>query len=121
MMKQADSGNEVGITTFPKKNRLLRRGEFIFLGKRGKVFSVEGCSAQWIRTDRDIVRLGITVPVRFGSSVERNLFKRRVREAFRKSTLRSKSNIDINVRPQKTLPLSFSSLVSFFNRFDSQL
>lgn len=72
-------------------------------------------------TDRVAVRLGITVPARFGSSVERNLFKRRVREAFRRSSLRTKSNIDINVRPQKTLPVSFSSIVSFFNQFERSL
>jgi ribonuclease P protein component len=103
---------------FPKKNRLLRRGSFVAIGKKGRVFSAEGCSAQWMRTELPLVRLGITVPARYGSSVERNLFKRRVREVFRTSSLSKKSNLDINVRPQVPLPISFLNIVSFFSQLE---
>jgi len=45
-------------------------------------------------------RLGITVSRRYGGAVERNRFKRLVREAFRLSRLEIPQGIDINVKPR---------------------
>jgi ribonuclease P protein component len=43
-------------------------------------------------------RLGISCSCKFGSSVERNRFKRMVREAFRTAQL--PTGVDLNIRPR---------------------
>jgi ribonuclease P protein component len=91
------------------------------LGKKGRGFSSENISAQWMRTEGSCVRLGLTVSAKTGPSVERNLFKRRAREAFRLSSLRSRQGIDLNLRPQKTLSLSFQDFVQFFIQIEKYL
>ena len=99
---------------FPKSLRLRRRGQFLLLGKRGRTFSDGRCSAQWLRTDLDCVRLGLTVSARTGMAVERNLFKRRAREAFRLSTLKNRQGLDLNIRPRQAIDISFQEFVEFF-------
>lgn len=103
---------------FPKSLRLRRRGEFVQLGKKGRIFSAGRCFAQWLRTDLDRIRLGLTVPARTGSSVERNLFKRRAREAFRLSSLRNQQGLDLNLRPQAAIDISFQEFVEFFKTIE---
>lgn len=44
-------------------------------------------------------KLGISVSAKFGSSPERNLFKRRLREAFRKNLPTFPKNLEINIKP----------------------
>jgi ribonuclease P protein component len=107
--------------SFPKHLRLRKRNEFAFLSKKGRGFAGEKLVCQWMRTESPYVRLGLTVSGKTGSAVERNLFKRRVREAFRICPLKTRNGIDLNVRPQKTLKTSFQEILLFFNQIEKYL
>lgn len=109
------------VASFPKSLRLRKRNEFAYLSKKGRGFSGEKCTAQWMRTEIPCVRLGLTVSGKTGPSVQRNLFKRRAREAFRVSSLRERQGLDLNIRPHKTLTISFQEFVQFFNQIEKYL
>lgn len=76
----------------------------MWLSQKGKTFSTEYFVIQWMKTRRPCCRLGITVSTRFGASVERNLYRRRAREAFRRSELRKMGGLDINLRAKNKMP-----------------
>lgn len=86
--------------TFPKADRLRTRREFQFVTKLknrivGKFLCID-------KRDAKKTRLGITASGRYGNSVERNRFKRLVREAFRTSLpLLSSSSLEIHVVPRQ--------------------
>lgn len=86
----------------------------------------------WAMTNLQAPRLGITVTTKQGSSVERNLFKRLVREAFRQSSLVQKiEGVDIHVRIKGSLiqivdgkarfRFDFETICSFFHNFEQYL
>jgi ribonuclease P protein component len=68
---------------FPKAARLRTRQEFKRVQREGKRILAQFLVFQYASENFNCLRLGITVSKQFGSSVSRNLFKRRVREAFR--------------------------------------
>ena len=89
---------EAGRLVFPKEVRLRKRGEFQRVardGKRlvGRYFCIDCRPSQK-------ARLGISAPVRYGSSPERNRFKRLIREAFRQSYALLPP-LDLNVIPRQ--------------------
>jgi ribonuclease P protein component len=77
--------------------RLKRRKDFQCVYRRGAVWK-GSCFTLHVLRREDGVRLGITVPRRFGSAVERNRAKRRLREAFRRIAS-SLPATDVIVRP----------------------
>ncbi len=95
--------------TLRKEQRLLKRSSYIALFQKKKTFSVrneEGGKVvlDWAFSYDTCPKLGITVTKKQGGSVERNHFKRLVREAFRTSSF-SKQNfgIHVNVRVRGSL------------------
>ena len=84
--------------TFPKTARLLARAQF------DAVFALKQSAGDrrlvifWRENELGRARLGLAVGVAFGNAVKRNLFKRRVRELFRKSVLGA---FDLVVLPAK--------------------
>ena len=68
---------------FPKRARLLKRGEFRRVYDEGQRRSGPLCAVFYRPNGLGETRLGITVPVRVGKAVVRNRIKRRLREAFR--------------------------------------
>jgi len=62
---------------------------------------------EWIIVDSSfnrspLTRLGITASKYYGEAVQRNRFKRIVREAFRLCRHRLRSGLDLNVKPKST-------------------
>jgi ribonuclease P protein component len=83
--------------------RLLRRPQFRRVFDRGrsrgdKRLIVYVCPQEESR-EGDPTRLGLTVGRKFGNSPLRNLFKRRVREAFRLNRSRLPPGMDLVILP----------------------
>jgi len=77
--------------------RLKRRKDFQRVYRGGVVWK-GSCFSLHVLPHEDGVRLGIAVPRRFGTAVERNRIKRRLREAFRRIAA-SLPSADVIVRP----------------------
>lgn len=84
---------------FSKKVRLLSRGEFNRVAREGKRLVGKYLCIEYRLAPR--LRLGITASGRYGSSPERNRFKRLIREAFRKS-YRHLPKLELNVVPRQS-------------------
>lgn len=67
---------------FPKSLRILKRAHFKAISQERRRHVGNALVIDYRRGKRG--KLGITTPRTYGISVERNLFKRRVREAFRR-------------------------------------
>ena len=89
------TGNGAG--RFPSTMRLKRRKDFQRVYRRGVVWK-GSCLSLHVLVRKDGVRLGIVMPRRFGTAVERNRAKRRLREAFR-ATAASLPPVDVVVKP----------------------
>jgi ribonuclease P protein component len=73
-------------TSFPKKERLCGRTAISQLLGKGRYGTVPGMSYLYIKdTGNDHARLLISVPKKtFKRAVKRNLYKRRIRESWRR-------------------------------------
>ena len=70
--------------SFPKQARLLRSVEYRRVYAEGRRRSLDFAVAFALPNGKPVSRIGLTVPRSVGGSVERNLIKRRLREAVRK-------------------------------------
>jgi len=73
----------MGLFSFKKGERILKKQEFIALNLHGKRYYTKNFIVIIRENRRDITRLGITVSKRVGDSVKRNRIKRLIREFFR--------------------------------------
>ena len=69
--------------SFPKKERLLNRKDFVNLNRSGKRYRTAHFTAIVGKNGLDISRLGITVSKKTGNAVKRNKVKRQIREFYR--------------------------------------
>lgn len=80
-------------------------------------------TGQWILVDirlssQSFSRLGITVTRKFGTSCQRNRFKRLARETFRHFYPSFKYHFDVLIRPRsRALEAKFSNIQQEFNSF----
>ena len=90
--------------TFPKSARLTTRDEFRRVQREGKrtqgQYLILTCMIKDFTCQRPCQRLGESVSKQFGSAVKRNLFKRRVREAFRAEKHRLPPGISVHISPR---------------------
>jgi ribonuclease P protein component len=70
--------------TFPKRERLLVRSDFLRVQRRGHKLNTARFLLFVTRTQGP-TRIGITVSKKVGGAVERNYIKRLVREAYRRT------------------------------------
>jgi ribonuclease P protein component len=85
---------------FPKKVRLRTRQEFRRIQREGRRLLGKFLIFQYSSENFSYPRLGITASKQFGSAVMRNLFKRRIREAFRKLKHRLPEGLVIHASPR---------------------
>lgn len=78
--------------------RLKRHGDFLRVFRNGRIATGTSLILHVLPSDAG-PRLGIVVSRRYGSAVERNLAKRRIREAFRYCA-KDLPKVDLIVRPQ---------------------
>jgi ribonuclease P protein component len=101
-------GNRMAATSetkefsFPKSLRLLYPHQFRRVMKYGYRVSGKYLIIHLCESNQSSLKLGITVSRKFGKSVERNYFKRLVREAFRLSQKQLPPFLHLNIYPQKT-------------------
>ncbi len=88
-------------TRFPKRLKLRDRSEFRRLLKEGRRLVGQYICIDWRVSECSETRLGLTVAKRYGSSPERNSFKRKMREAFRLSRTSLPPSLDLNVFPRQ--------------------
>jgi ribonuclease P protein component len=115
----------LGLFSFSKADKILKRSEFLHLSKTGKklhnsYFTVIFSPGQFKRS-----RLGITVTRKVGSSVTRNRIKRFSREYFRLHKKCLKGTWDINIIAKKeaaeiTSQKTFTSLGALFRKISEQ-
>ena len=97
---QTSRTQESHCLAFPKSARILSRNHYQELTRSGNRSSGKRVNMDWRLGKVSCPKLGITVTRRFGKAHLRNRFKRVVREAFRLSSLRLPSNLEIHVVPR---------------------
>lgn len=86
---------------YKKIFRIRKRPEYRNLFRKSKRISGIRISLDIYITSKKQSKLGITAPKKYGNAVERNRFKRLVREAFRTSVPHLSSSLECNVYPRK--------------------
>jgi ribonuclease P protein component len=112
--------------TFPKTARLLAAHQFRRVNKYGKTIGGKFFTIQICISKNSCLKLGLTVPRKYGNAIHRNRFKRLVREAFRLSQRHLPSHIHINIRPTlPPVPVTFEEiqrdLISLLNNHPSHI
>lgn len=99
---------------FPKSCRLRERKDFVSLSQRATGFKGNMIFISWQRTKLPVTRIGITVTRKYGNAVQRNRFKRLVRESFRLCRHLLPIGIDCNVRPKNSVKSNGSQVAPTF-------
>ena len=119
----------MGLQSFTKADRLLKRDHFIQLSKTGQKIHNRHFTVLFRPETDGQTRLGVTATKKVGNAVIRNKIKRLSRELFRKNRHKMKGVRDLNVIAKKSaaeLPTRqyFSSLGSIFDsisrKYDSK-
>lgn len=107
---------------FPKKVRLLKRGQFLELSKQGKRVYTDGFIAIVLQGTAQNNRIGITISKKVGNAVERNRIKRVIREYFRHNKENISGPKDINIIARKGLTaLSNMELIEKVDKLFSKI
>lgn len=86
--------------SFPKKARILRRSEYKSFSRNGKLWIGSFLLIHYRFGKCSAPRLGLTVTKKYGNAVNRNRFKRVLRESFRSLYSVFPKQLEINVKPK---------------------
>lgn len=104
------------IASFKKHSRLLKKYQFLRVVRHGKRHVGNFLLVEILPNHSDYARLGLTVSRKFGKSVQRNRFKRLMREVYRTSDSIRIKGIDIHVKPRsKARDASLEQIYTEFN------
>lgn len=87
--------------SFSKKDRLLRRADFVRVQSRGRKVYTKSLLMLVLENRIGRTRLGIAVSKKIGNSVKRNRWKRMIREIFRRNRSLFPTTVDIVVIPKR--------------------
>ena len=87
--------------SFPKRDRLLNRKDFVNLNRLGKRYHTKHFLVIVKENDTGINRLGVTVTKKTGNAVKRNRVKRLAREFFRLNKHQFSTGCDIVIIGKK--------------------
>ena len=107
----------VGVTLqFPKSRRLRSKDEFRRIKKYGKKLTGRAVVFDILTEKFPYRSLGVSVSKRFGNAVQRNRFKRLIREAFRLQQYRLPPGLVIHAspRPNTAMP-TFQDILDDFS------
>ncbi|MBI4603954.1 MAG: ribonuclease P protein component [Planctomycetes bacterium] len=99
-----------------RTERLQHAFEFRAVFDRGGCFRTGVLRVHFLRTDRDLSRLGLVVSRRVGDAVVRNRVKRLLREVFRRSKGELPAPMDIVLLPQGP-PRTHREYLEAYRRF----
>ena len=88
---------------FPKKERLLKRGDFVNLNRAGKRYYSKHFTTIIKRNKQGVTKLGVTVSKKAGKAVQRNRTKRLIREFFRLNKKHLPQGYDIVIVTKKNV------------------
>jgi len=118
----------LGRLTLPKANKLLRASDFENLKDNPLFFKTQSFKVFYKENSLKEARLGISASSRFANAVQRNKFKRTIREFFRKSLKIKSFNSDFlfvihfpRNLDNKTLDPSADKLKRDLSFFESKL
>lgn len=106
---------------FKKKDKILKRREFLQLKRCGKRIQDRNFIIIYSDGKYEKNRIGITVSKKLGNAVKRNKIKRLIRENFRMNRDKIAEFMDINVIAKKkageiSADMVFKSLDGIFNQ-----
>jgi len=106
---------------FKKKDKILKRREFLQLKRCGKRIQDRNFIIIYSDGRYEKSRIGITVSKKLGNAVKRNKIKRLIRENFRMNRDKIAEFMDINVIAKKkageiSADMVFKSLDGIFNQ-----
>jgi len=106
---------------FPKHARVVNQRDFDRVFRSGSVVSDGTLVVHFCKNDLLVSRLGLSVSKRVGNSPVRNLWKRLVREAFRRQSADLMLGFDLVVRPRKGAMPDFQQVVQSFAKLSRKL
>lgn len=116
-MKQEANQRRSSDQCLPKRLRLRKRGQFLHAQRVGSRVYTTHLIAYIAPNKGRATRLGLTVSKKVGKAHIRNRIKRILREAFRRSHLRSTSGFDVSIIARKERPPSqLNSLITEMNQ-----
>ena len=112
------------ILSFNKKDKILKRREFLQLKRCGKKIQDRNFIVIYSDGRFEKNRIGITVSKKIGNAVKRNKIKRLIREHFRVNRDKIAEFMDINVIAKKkageiSADMVFKSLNAIFKKIHS--
>jgi ribonuclease P protein component len=106
--------------SFRPHHRIKSSADFDRVFKTGRVISDETLVIHVLVSQHDHPRLGLSISKRVGNSPARNLWKRLIREVFRRhrTTLRT---VDLVIRPRKGATPSYQAIDQSIQRLAKKL